>query len=53
VKILNTSGQVIHSFIPENSENINEIDLSDLPKGIYFISADCGEKVRVEKIVLN
>ncbi|MBI5538740.1 MAG: T9SS type A sorting domain-containing protein [Bacteroidia bacterium] len=53
IEVVNVLGKIIYCTIPENRLNKSEIDLSNVPKGIYFIKVDNGDKVHVEKVVLN
>lgn len=48
--LYNTSGQMLHSAML--SPEINSIDLSDLPKGVYMMKLSSESKVAMEKIMV-
>jgi len=50
IKVMNSVGKKIY----KQTENMNEIDLSHLPKGVYFISAHTSKKTIItRKIVIQ
>jgi uncharacterized delta-60 repeat protein len=49
IKIYNTQGQIIF----ESTQFVSEIDLSNQPKGIYFIQIKSEEKIINKKIVVQ
>ena len=53
IEIFNILGNVIYYSTFNKYQTSKEIDLSDLPKGIYFIKADNGELTHIEKIIIN
>lgn len=53
IEVINMLGKNIYHSIPDISQLINEINLTNAPKGIYFVKIDIGEKIKIEKIVLN
>lgn len=53
VKVRNLPGELIYSDTDFKQEKLNEIDLSDVPKGIYFIEFSDGKKLTTKKIVIK
>jgi hypothetical protein len=53
IEIYNLLGEKVYSDSEFIQQTSNEIDLSDSPKGIYFVKICEGEKTRFEKIVLQ
>lgn len=53
IEIFNLLGEIIFSLIPNKYQTTAEINLTQAPKGIYIVKVDNGEKVQVEKVVLN
>jgi len=53
IEIINLLGENIYCSLTNNNQTKTEIDLTSIPKGIYFVKVDNGEKVFIEKIVLN
>lgn len=52
VIVQNMLGEIIYT-IPKNGSASNEIDLSDQPKGIYFVKVYTGERSYSEKLVVK
>ena len=52
VIVQNMLGEIIYT-IPKNGSASNEIDLSDQPKGIYFVKVYTGERSFSEKVVVK
>ncbi|OYT12686.1 MAG: hypothetical protein B6I19_09100 [Bacteroidetes bacterium 4572_114] len=50
VVVFNTHGQVVYQQKPIQS---NKIDLSDQPRGIYFIKFITGTSLKIEKVVVE
>lgn len=51
IEVLNIFGEVIH-YYKQNKFNTNyEIDLSNSPKGIYFVKINDGERIYLRKVV--
>ena len=51
VQLLNGSGQLV---LNQNlSSTTNQIDLSNLPKGIYFLNVSNNERRELKKIILH
>jgi ligand-binding sensor domain-containing protein len=53
LEIINVLGKVICKYTPDNYQTLNEIDLTKVTKGIYFVKVYNGEKVHIEKVVIN
>lgn len=53
LEIYNTQGDKIYAAFILNQQNTNNIDLSDLPKGIYFIKFNEGVDNFYNKIVIQ
>lgn len=53
IEVLNLLGESIYFSLLNNVNTNVEIDLSSATKGIYFIKINAGEKVYVDKVVLN
>jgi hypothetical protein len=55
IQLLDPRGQTINIFRIENKPNGHSqaFDLSNLPKGVYFVKINGGGLVTVEKIVIN
>jgi hypothetical protein len=55
IQLLDARGQTINTFKIENKPNghSHAFDLSNLPKGVYFVKINGGGLVTVEKIVIN
>ncbi|MCF8295947.1 MAG: T9SS type A sorting domain-containing protein [Saprospiraceae bacterium] len=54
ISIYNTIGQIIFTEqITSQTESLKTIDLSDVPKGFYFISLKSKEKQNFVKVILN
>lgn len=51
IQIINQLGQVVYTM--NNAENVNRIDISNLPNGTYFIKIILDKEVSTKKIVLN
>ncbi|MHC1707638.1 MAG: cohesin domain-containing protein [Bacteroidales bacterium] len=43
----------VENVLPQNNEFSKDVDLSNQPKGLYFLKLTGKEGVRIEKIVLN
>jgi hypothetical protein len=52
LEIYNVTGEKLISTVP-NSNGVCDINLSNAPKGIYFVKLYEGENIRVEKIVIQ
>ncbi len=52
IEIFNLLGEKIYSAKTCNKE-MNDIDISNSPKGIYFVKLSVGEKVYTKKIILQ
>ncbi|MBB6462302.1 leucine-rich repeat protein [Flammeovirga kamogawensis] len=52
-RLMNSLGEVIRFQVQLNNQNEDEIDLSLLPKGIYFLQVMCGKKVIVKKRIIK
>jgi hypothetical protein len=52
LNIYNTSGVLIYS-VSKIKPGLTKIDLSDYPKGVYFIKADLDNRSCLEKIILK
>src|SRR6185436_1148130 len=50
--IFNALGERIH-YIKSKHSNSDEIDISNSPKGIYFIKIYSGQNIRTEKIIIQ
>lgn len=54
MKISNTLGETVYSEKAEASGSFSEdIDISDLPKGLYFIELNGKDKRQVKKLIVN
>jgi photosystem II stability/assembly factor-like uncharacterized protein len=53
IEIFNLIGEVIYRSNNFYYQKTIEINLSNTPKGIYFIKTDNGENINIEKIVIN
>lgn len=53
IEVFNILGKLIYSSIISNGQNEMEINLSNVPKGIYFVKLDNGEQITTEKIIIN
>lgn len=53
IEVFNLLGEKIYCSNPNNAQTTTEIDLANVPKGIYFVKVDNGENVLIEKVVLN
>jgi hypothetical protein len=51
-RIYNTSGILIHSFT-QLKPGVTEVNLSEYPKGVYFIKAEIEDNSYLKKIVLQ
>ncbi len=51
IEITNTLGQVVLS--KALTQNITQLNISDLTKGIYFITVKTGDKTSTQKLVIN
>lgn len=51
--VYNTLGQLVKSFTFSNGESNNAINLSDLPKGIYYVYLINGDAASAKKIILE
>lgn len=48
LKVFNIMGEEVMQ-----QSNSNEINLSDKPKGIYFVKINTGEKIHIEKLLVE
>jgi subtilisin family serine protease/chitodextrinase len=49
IEIFNVSGTV---FIKKQlNKNLNELDISNLQSGVYFVKITCGEQISVQKVI--
>lgn len=53
LELYNMQGQMIYSMNKLRNHSINEIELSDVSKGIYFLKLHDGERFHNEKIVIQ
>ncbi|NTW34264.1 MAG: T9SS type A sorting domain-containing protein [Bacteroidetes bacterium] len=53
LEIYNVLGELIYSSPIQKQQTSNEIDISNSPKGIYFVKIYNGEKVYSKKIVIQ
>lgn len=53
IDIINLTGKVLYSNYNINGQKITEIDLSYLPKGIYFARIQDGKQVMTKKIIIQ
>lgn len=51
IEVLNIMGKVIYRSTPNNLQTVYEIDLSNVPKGIYFVKINDGVKIYNKKVV--
>lgn len=52
LEVYNVLGEKI-KFAELKQQSLDEIDISDSPKGIYFIKVYSGQKMQIEKIVIQ
>lgn len=53
IEIFNTLGENIYSVTNSKHQNENEINISNNPKGIYFVKIYDGEKIQTKKIIIQ
>jgi PKD repeat protein len=53
IRVLDISGKEVISRLRTNSGSIEQIDISNLNSGFYFMLINDGENQRIEKIVVN
>jgi len=53
IEITNILGIAIYNNTINNFQNTYEIDLTTIPKGIYFVKLDNGVQIHTEKIIKN
>ena len=53
VKSIEVYDIIGHKILSIKNQTINEIDLSNALKGIYFVSIHCGEKIYTSKIIIK
>ena len=49
--VFNSSGQIVRTLKLQNQ--VNNVDLSDLSKGIYFVKLAGSENNEMKKLVIN
>ncbi|MCD6065516.1 MAG: hypothetical protein K0S33_342 [Bacteroidetes bacterium] len=52
-EVCDVLGAIKYSFDPEKQRERTEMDLSDLPKGVYFLRVFSGKKVIMKKIIVG
>jgi hypothetical protein len=52
IEIFNVTGEMVYYAAP-NAKGVCDINLSDAPKGIYFVKLFDGENISVEKMVIQ
>jgi hypothetical protein len=53
IVVHNVLGEIIYTVHNQKQQTLNEIDLSNYPKGIYFVKIYDGAKIHTEKIVMK
>ena len=55
IEVMDIIGQIIYSkqFEINNTKTIEQIDLSNITKGIYFIKIYTGDIIKIEKVVIQ
>jgi len=53
IEICNMLGEIIHNISYSNQQISHEIDLSSYPKGIYLVKLYDGERIHLEKLVIQ
>ena len=53
LNLINSLGQLVKSFTFSNGESSNTINLSGLPKGVYYVYLINGDAASAKKIILE
>ena len=55
IEVMDIIGQIIYckQFEINNTKTIEQIDLSNITKGIYFIKIYTGDIIKIEKVVIQ
>ena len=53
VKLYNTVGILVHEANLVSNSSALEVDIRDLPKGLYIVNIQSGNNIVSRKIILN